>query len=76
MVDVRVGMLYHTTGFVSHETSWLYILHILAWASALPSDLDRAMREASERRMATDTDSYAFCLPNHLMPTRGRPRHL
>ena len=26
----------------------------------LPSDLDRAMREASIGRMATDTDSYAF----------------
>jgi hypothetical protein len=37
-------------------------LHILAWASALPSDFDRAMREASSSRMVTDTDSYAFCL--------------
>lgn len=27
---------------------------------ALPSDFDRAMREASKRRTATDTDSYAF----------------
>lgn len=29
-------------------------------ASSLPSDIDRAMREASIRRTATDTDSYAF----------------
>ena len=27
---------------------------------ALPSDYSRAMREASVRRTATDTDSYAF----------------
>ena len=26
----------------------------------LPSDFDRAMREASNRRTVTDTDSYAF----------------
>ena len=31
-------------------------------ASSLPSDCNRAMREASESRMATDTDSYAFSL--------------
>lgn len=31
-------------------------------ASSLPSDCNRAMREASESRMATDTDSYAFPL--------------
>ena len=43
------------------RTHWL---HILAWASALPSDIDRAMREASERRTVTDTDSYAFSLIN------------
>ena len=41
----------------------------------MPSDLDRAMREASERRTATDTDSYAFSFYN-LTPTRGRPRPL
>lgn len=35
-------------------------LHIQAWASALPSDFDRAMREASDCRTVTDTDSYAF----------------
>ena len=35
-------------------------LHIQAWASALPSDMNRAMREASSSRTATDTDSYAF----------------
>lgn len=35
-------------------------MHILAWASALPSDTNKAMREASRRRTATDTDSYAF----------------
>lgn len=39
------------------RVSWL---HILAWASALPSDIDRAMREASKSRTATDTDSCAF----------------
>ena len=37
-------------------------LHILAWASALPSDFDRAMREASDSRTVTDTDSCAFPL--------------
>ena len=31
------------------------------------------MREASVRRTATDTDSYAFFV-QHQMPTRGRPR--
>ena len=35
-------------------------MHIQAWASALPSDIGKAMREASERRTVTDTDSYAF----------------
>ena len=39
-------------------------LHILAWASALPSDFIRAMREASDGRTATDTDSYAFLFNN------------
>ena len=39
------------------------LLHIQAWASALPSDIDKAMREASSSRMATDTDSYAFFVP-------------
>lgn len=29
-------------------------------ASALPSDIDRAMREASDSRTVTDTDSYAI----------------
>ncbi len=38
----------------------MYCLHIRAWASALPSNHSRAMREASERRMATGTDSHAF----------------
>lgn len=38
-------------------------LHKLTWASALPSDLGKAMREASERRMATDTDSHVFPFP-------------
>ena len=28
----------------------------------LPSDFDRAMREASVRRTVTDTDSYAFSI--------------
>ena len=39
-------------------------LHIQAWASALPSDLDWAMREASICRTVTDTDSYAFSFIN------------
>ncbi len=38
----------------------MHWLHIQAWASALPSDFDKAMREASTSRTATDTDSYAF----------------
>lgn len=29
-------------------------------ASSLPSNCNRAMREASESRTVTDTDSYAF----------------
>ena len=37
-------------------------MHILAWASALPSDFIRAMREASDGRTVTDTDSYAFTI--------------
>ena len=36
------------------------IVCIQAWASALPSDYSKAMREASVRRTVTDTDSYAF----------------
>ena len=40
---------------------------------ALPSDIDRAMREASKSRTATDTDSYAFFVKRQT-PTRGRPR--
>lgn len=47
------------------------MLHILAWASALPSDMNRAMREASDGRMATDTESYAFSHSNLILPTRG-----
>ena len=43
-----------------HAAGGRHILHIIAWASALPSDKNRAMREASECRTATDTDSYAF----------------
>ena len=31
-------------------------------ASSLPSDFNRAMREASRRRTVTDTDSYAFLI--------------
>ena len=33
-------------------------------ASSLPSNCNRAMREASSGRMATDTDSYAFFVYN------------
>lgn len=32
-------------------------------ASSLPSNMNKAMREASERRTVTDTDSYAFFVP-------------
>ena len=42
-------------------------------ASSLPSDIDKAMREASNGRTVTDTDSYAFSFYN-LTPTRGWPR--
>ena len=42
------------------ECDRLHWLHIQAWASALPSDKNRAMREASECRTVTDTDSCAF----------------
>ena len=52
----------------------MYWLYIQAWASALPSNIDRAMREASERRMATDTDSYAF--PFQLTANEGRTEAL
>ena len=31
--------------------------------SALPSDLDKAMREAPDGRTVKDTDSYAFSIP-------------
>ena len=47
--------------------------YIQAWASALPSDIRRAMREASKGRTVTDTDSCAFFVPI-LTPTRGRLR--
>ena len=40
----------------------------------LPSDFDRAMREASDSRTVTDTDSYAFFV-NQSTPTRGVRRH-
>ena len=40
-------------------------------ASSLPSNCNRAMREASERRTVTDTDSYAFLYKPIQMPTRG-----
>lgn len=33
-------------------------------ASSLPSDIDRAMREASSSRTVTDTASYAFLFIN------------
>ncbi len=45
---------------LARDDAGCVVLHILAWASALPSDFDRAMREASDGRTATDTDSYAF----------------
>lgn len=43
-------------------------------ASSLPSDINRAMREALESRTARDTDSYAFCI-SHIRPTRGVLRY-
>ena len=52
-----VDMLYPGDSMREHR-AWR--VHILRRASALPSDIDRAMREASECRTATDTDSYAF----------------
>lgn len=36
------------------------IAYISVGFCTLPSDFDRAMREASVGRAATDTDSYAF----------------
>ncbi len=39
---------------------------------ALPSDFDRAMREASACRTATDTDSYAFFHSNPLNANEGK----
>ena len=41
----------------------MLMLHIQAWASALPSDINWAMREASDSRTVTDTDSYVFFVP-------------
>ncbi len=49
------------------------LLHILAWASALPSDIDRAMREASSSRTVTDTDSYAFLHSIKYLANEGNP---
>lgn len=43
----------------------MLMLHIQAWASALPSDINWAMREASDSRTVTDTDSYVFFRANH-----------
>ena len=56
-----VDMQYLAFGIVSRERhSRVCCLHIQAWASALPSDIDKAMREASSSRTVTGTDSYAF----------------
>lgn len=41
----------------------MHKLHIRAWASGVAVRQERAMREASESRTATDTDSYAFFFP-------------
>ena len=49
------------------------LLHIQAWASALPSDMNRAMREASSSRTAKIQIPTLFSFYN-LTPTRGRPR--
>ena len=63
-----------TSGLVSRERHRrMRLLHISAWASALPSNMNRAMREASDGRTATDTDSCAFLITN-LTPTRGGPK--
>ena len=56
-----MDMLHPSSALQSARMAGLMLsLHIQAWASALPSDIDRAMREASGCRTATDTDSYAF----------------
>ena len=49
----------------------MHRLHIQAWASALPSDLDKAMREASRCRTVTDTDSCAFSFSNQSNADEG-----
>lgn len=52
--------MYMCIGMCFKTSITICIIYILAWASALPSDFDRAMREASSSRTVTDTDSYAF----------------
>ena len=51
-----------------------FYIHIQAWASALPSDRNKAMREASERRTVTDTDSCAFFIANQSVSQREDDR--
>ena len=64
-VDAHMDMLHPSQALHSvRSASLMYLLHILAWASALPSNHSKAMREASESRMAIDTDSYAFLCRN------------
>ena len=46
------------------------IAYICVGFCTLPSDFDRAMREASVGRTATDTDSHAFPYP-HLTANEG-----
>ena len=61
MVDAHMDMLHPSSALSSVRMASLMLsLHIQAWASALPSDKNRAMREISECRTATDIDSYAF----------------
>ncbi len=65
-MDARGYVYYHMSGrSLVRGACRMVWSHIQAWASALPSDLDRAMREASGCRTATDTDSYAFFLANN-----------
>ncbi len=49
----------HPAGYLVIRYGRRHRLHTQAWASALPSDMNRAMREASNSRTVTDTDSYA-----------------
>ncbi len=70
--QMPVDMLTPTLVLLSERKArqWLSF-HIQAWASALPSDHSRAMREASTSRTATDTDSYAFPIYKPIYANEG-----